>query len=78
MNLEQYWNTKHPQGTVIYDGRAIRGCNTRIAVDVRNMVWDDDRLLNTVIKDFKGSYDSLAHQCQLYVVKNLKRVSPII
>lgn len=74
MNIKEYWNNKHPKKPIIYAGRAIRRNENRINVDVRNMIWEDDRILQEVIDDLKGSNDEKAHSIQSFVASNIKYV----
>lgn len=72
-----YWNNKHPKSDIVYAGRATRLCPTRIPIDVRRMVWNDDCILKTIIKDNslnKTTYDDSAMECQKFVVKVLKYI----
>jgi len=73
--MKQFWNDKHPKKPIIYQGRAIRGCEDRINVDVRNMIWEDDRMLSAVTNTMLGSNDDKALSCQRYVVSRIKYVS---
>jgi len=75
MNYNDYWNNKHPKQPIIYAGRAIRGCDKRINIDVRQMIWEDDYMLDKVCGHIAGSNDNKAHWAQKYIVKNIKYVS---
>ena len=75
MNISDYWNNKHPKRSIIYQGRAIRGYDKRIPIDVRNMIFEDDDLLKGVTKGFSGrSNDELAWSCQRWIVRNIRYV----
>lgn len=77
MNVELYWNDKHPKGPVVYNGRAIRGYSKRIPVDVRSMIFEDDHVLKHITDklDLKErSNDEKALICQQWAVKHIKYV----
>lgn len=73
--MKEYWNSKYPKKPIIYQGRAIRGYEQRINVDVRNMIWADDNMLKVITDHMLGSNDQKAFLCQRYVVRNIKYVS---
>lgn len=72
--MKDYWNDKHPKEPIIYAGRAIRGHSERINVDVRNMIWADDRILQGLVTGLKGNHDQKAHWCQNWVTGHISYV----
>lgn len=75
--LEHYWNTKHPRMPIIYKGRAIRGYDKRIDIDVRNMIWPDDHMLRDVVDKYnlrQETYDETAWACQRFACSIFKYV----
>ena len=75
--LEDYWNNKHPKEKIIYDGRGMRNYNKRIDIDVRQMVWEDDYILQGIVKKsnlVKETMDLTAHACQRYVCRHLRYI----
>jgi predicted transglutaminase-like cysteine proteinase len=71
---KEYWNNKHPKQDIIYAGRAIRGYKDRINVDVRNMIWADDNILERISGHIQGTNDQKARWCQKFVVSQIKYV----
>lgn len=72
-----YWDNKYPKQDIIYAGRATRINPTRIPIDVRRMVWNNDCILKNIVKDSslqKTTYDECAIACQRYVVRSLRYV----
>ncbi len=65
-----YWNRKYPQGPVLYAGRALRGSNDRINVDVKQFIFPNDELVKKVI-DTQGlrkiNPNDTANACQQFV-----------
>jgi len=76
MTPESYWNNKYPKNEIIYDGRGIRGYPHRIPVDVRSMISSDSNILKKIVPHIQGNgtYDSIAHHAQKWVVANIKYV----
>jgi len=74
MSQENKMNDKWPKAPIIYNGRALRGENDRIGVDVRNFISVNDAILDKVINKYqlnKGNYNEIAHSCQRFVVNFL-------
>lgn len=72
---EVYWNNKWPKHPIIYAGRALRGQEERIGVDVRNFIKADDLIIKDVVNRYglKGrSYDETVWNVQKFVVKFLR------
>jgi predicted transglutaminase-like cysteine proteinase len=72
--MKDYWNNKHPKKSIIYAGRGVRGYDQRINIDVRNMVWGDDAMLQSITSNIYGSNDEKALIIQRYIVNNFKYV----
>lgn len=73
----KYWNNKYPKQDIVYAGRAIRGQNDRIPIDVRTMIAPKDCLLKEVIQTNnlkKSRNDDTAWEIQKYIVNNYKYV----
>jgi len=84
LDLEKFWNEKHPQQKAIYSGRSLPNATAPhkivegIQIDVRNMVTVPDAILLQVIQDNDlkaDSNDETMLRVQKWVVKNLKYVS---
>lgn len=75
MKPQEFWTNKHPKSPIIYEGRAIRGYENRINIDVRNMIWEDDHMLSKVVSSIKGSADDKAMWCQQWTVRNITYIS---
>jgi hypothetical protein len=81
LDLEKFWNEKHPQQKVLYSGRALPHQHyviEGIQIDVRNMITVPDAILLQVIQDNDLKADSVDEtmlRVQKWVVKNIKYVS---
>lgn len=74
-NTAEYWNNKWAKNTIVYQGRALRGRQDRISVDVKNFVIANDDILKTLITRYslrKPTFNETAHACQQFVVKYLR------
>jgi len=81
---EAYWNAKHPQQDILYEGRPVPGRIKRVDWDIRRFIWHDDAILKTVLYQhvFLGtsnpmlgrSGDLVARDIQEFVVDHLKYV----
>lgn len=77
IEIEQFWNFKHPHVPIIYNGRAIPNRNGIIPIDVRKMFWTEDYMLTDIIEknNLIGlSNDETAWLCQKYIVGNYQYV----
>lgn len=86
LDLEKYWNTKHPTNSVIYTGRAIPATcptckqhtlNEQLKIDVKTMLAVDDVLVDEIINqnNLKGNTnDETVHNIQKWVVQNIKYI----
>ena len=84
LDLEKFWNEKHPQQKAIYSGRSLSNTTAPhkiiegIQIDVRNMITVPDAILLQVIQDNDlkaDSDDETMLRVQKWVVKNLQYVS---
>lgn len=74
MYSESYWNNKWPKAPIIYGGRALRGKEERIGVDVKNFITTNDAILEEIVKKYKlkkKNANDTAYAVQKFVVKFL-------
>lgn len=46
----KFWDTKHPEAPITYEGRPLPGSRTSYLLDVRRFVWADDVVLKSFLK----------------------------
>jgi hypothetical protein len=79
LELEKYWNNKHPQQKVIYSGRYVinNGNKVNINIDVRNLIAENDSTLLDIIENNNlkaDTHDETMWRIQKWVVANLRYV----
>lgn len=78
--FKTYWNNKHPFRPIIYKGRAIPNHKDVVPIDVRQMFWSKDYLLDDVVQKnelYHNNPDNTAWACQKYIVENYQYISDI-
>lgn len=69
-----YWNNKWPKAPIIYGGRALRGKDDRVGIDVKNFIKHNDEILQRIVSRYRlknNDPDKTAHNVQKWVVRFL-------
>lgn len=71
-----YWDDKWPKAPIIYGGRTLLD-GTKVGIDVRDFILDNDAIMQHIIKNnglADKSLNKTAWNCQKFVCNNLKYV----